>query len=151
MISDGGPLDTYDYRLTMEAIPLGERQVFTRVSFSFRYRFMTRMLSATYYAFARSRPGFTVERITPEGEPVLVTGRVAAIERNVMRFYLALQAQIEGLSQPEGERFEWRLRRWYALTQKYPRQLYDVEESAYLEAKRRERAQSGQMGADPSR
>jgi hypothetical protein len=139
MRSDGGLVGTSDYQLTLEAIPLDGGRVFARVAFSFRYSMITRMLTATYFAFVRGRPGFSVVDYQEDGEPVLVTGRVAALERNVMRFYLALQAFLEGTSQPEAERDEWRWQRWFALTMQYPRQLYDMEESVYLESKRRNR------------
>jgi hypothetical protein len=139
MQSDSQLVGTSDYRLTLEAIPLDNQRVFLRVGFSFRYGTFASMLMGTYFTFMRGRPGFTVVDHTEEGEPVLVTGKVAALERNVMRFYLALQTYLEGTAQPEAERAEWRWRRWYALSTKYPRQLFDMEESVYMDRKQHDR------------
>jgi hypothetical protein len=60
------------------------------------------------------------------------------VERNVMRYYLAVQAFLETQSVPEPERFERRLGRWFELTGRYP-QLHEVDWEEYLETKRRER------------
>lgn len=140
--SDGGVLDTHDYRIDVAAVPLGER-TFVRVGFSYRYKTLTRMLSATYFAtFGRNKVGFSVVGIDKKGEPVYVNGRNGAMERSVMRYYFGLQALFESLAHPEPQRFEWRLRRWYALTDKHRRQLYELDEDEYLAIKRKERADS---------
>lgn len=140
--SDEGPIDTYEYQLLFEAIPLESGRTFARFRFSFRYGSVTRVLSAAYYALiARSQVGFTVVGTSAAGAPIYVSGRIGAVERNVMGFYLALQTLLEGALQPEAERFEWRLRRWYALCDRYRRQLHEIEEKEYLDMKRRERAE----------
>lgn len=143
-----GPLDTYDYRLEIEAVPLGDR-TFAHVRFTYHERLVTRLLSATYFStLGRSKVGFSVVGTDPSGNPLYLKGRGGAMERNVMRYYLGLQALLEGLSQPEEERFEWRLRRWYALTDRYRRQLYELDEGEYLQAKRSERADQSRLQSD---
>ncbi|MGI8426186.1 MAG: hypothetical protein ACR2M4_06240 [Actinomycetota bacterium] len=58
--SADGPLDTYDYRVEVEAVPLGE-QTFAYVRFTYRYRMLTRMMSSMYFMTAgRDRVGFSV-------------------------------------------------------------------------------------------
>ncbi len=139
MASDDGPLDTYENQLEISAIPLADR-TFVCVRFSYRYRLFTRMLSAAYFAsVGRNKIGFSVVKTDEAGNPIYVKGRNGAVERNVMRYYLGLQALLESLARPESERFEWRLRRWYALTDRYRRQLYELDEEEYLNAKRQER------------
>jgi hypothetical protein len=135
-----GPLDTRDLRLEFRAVPLGE-QTFVHVRFSYRYGALTRMLSATYYAtFGRHKVGFTVLGTDEAGDPIYIRGRHGAVERSVMLSYLGLRTLFESFALPEERRFEWRLRRWYALTDKYPRQLREMEQAEYLQAKRQERA-----------
>ncbi len=138
--SDDGPIDTSDYRIEVAAVALGN-QTFAQVRFSYRYRTLTRMMSATYFAtLGRNKIGFTVIDRDKDGNPVYIKGRSGGMERSVMRFYLGLQALFESLAQPESERFEWRIRRWYVLTDKYRRQLYELAQDEYLDTKRKERA-----------
>ena len=60
------------------------------------------------------------------------------IERNTMRYYLALQAVLETRDLPPDDRFEASIRSWFALTERYRPQLYEMEREEYLQAKRRE-------------
>ncbi|HYM47504.1 MAG TPA: hypothetical protein VES91_03415, partial [Burkholderiaceae bacterium] len=142
VVSESGPLDTSDYRLQFEAIPIDGSRTFARVSFSYRYGAMTRMLSAAYFGtVARSKIGFSIVGQDEHGEPIYLRGRAAALERNVMRLYLALQTLLESHARPEPERFEWSIRRWHALTERYPRQLNEIQQTEYLDIKRREHAE----------
>lgn len=139
--ADRGPLDTSAYRLVLEAMPIDSDSTFIHVGFSYRYGPMTRALTATYFStLGRNKVGFSIVRHNRQGQPIFVRGRAASLERTVMRAYLALQTWLEGQTKPEADRFEWRLRRWYFLTERYPRQLYEFEEKDYLDVKQRERA-----------
>ena len=51
--SGDGTLDTYDYRVDAEAMPLGE-QTFAYVRFTYRYRMLTRMMSSRVFHDRRS-------------------------------------------------------------------------------------------------
>jgi hypothetical protein len=145
--SDIGPLDTGDYRLQVEAIPLSGGRTFAHVSFSYRYGAAMRMLSAVYFGtVARAKEGFSIVGQDTSGAPVFVRGRAAALERNVMRLYLALLTVLEARAKPEAERFDWSIRRWHALTERYRRQLHELDEAQYLDAKRRERAEQLRAG-----
>ena len=67
----------------------------------------------------------------PAGEKKLVEGMRGLVERNGMRYYLAVDAHSKA---PDD--VEKRLALWYAATQKYPRQLNDLSEAEYLQFKR---------------
>ena len=139
--ADRGALDTSEYRLMLEAVPIDDGDTFVHVNFSYRYGPMTRALTATYFStLGRNKVGFSVIDKDREGKPIFVRGRTASLERTVMRTYLALQTWLEGQGKPADDRFEWRLRRWYFLTERYPRQLYKFKEDEYVDVKRRERA-----------
>jgi hypothetical protein len=139
--AEHGPLDTSDYHLVLEAVPIDANTTFVHVDFSYRYGAMTRALTATYFStFGRNKIGFSIVGRGTNGEPVFVRGRTASLERTVMRTYIALQAWLEGKDKPEKDRFEWRLRRWYYLTERYPKQLYEFDQQEYLDVKLRERA-----------
>jgi hypothetical protein len=67
-----------------------------------------------------------------------VEGVRGTIERNTMRYYLALEAVLETWDLPTNDRFEARIRRWFALTERYHPQLHEMNRAEYLQAKRQE-------------
>jgi hypothetical protein len=58
------------------------------------------------------------------------------VERNTMRYYLAMEAYLAALPTPPQERREKRLQSWFTSTEQYARQLHDVDRTTYLEMKR---------------
>jgi hypothetical protein len=60
------------------------------------------------------------------------------VERNTMRYFLAIEAHLGALSVPAAGRMEKSLRDWFAGSERYPRQLHEMEQGAYLSMKRRE-------------
>ena len=92
----------------------------------------------TYLATVGSeKVGFTiVDR--KDGKPVFQDGVLGLLERNTMRYYLAIDAYLSAYSLPAAEQPEKRIREWYASTERYARQLHEMEQSEYLEMKRSE-------------
>ena len=72
------------------------------------------------------------------------------VERNTMRYYLAIEAFLDAVSSPPQARLEQRLHDWFAATERYPRQLHELDEGAYLEMKRRESKRQQKAAAAPS-
>jgi hypothetical protein len=60
------------------------------------------------------------------------------VERNTMRYYLAIDAYLAALSLPPAERAEKRLQTWFAATERFPRQLHEMDRASYLEMKHKE-------------
>jgi hypothetical protein len=60
------------------------------------------------------------------------------VERNTMRYYLAIESFLGALSAPPQKRFEKRLHDWFAASERYPRQLHELEQTQYLDMKRNE-------------
>ena len=60
------------------------------------------------------------------------------VERNAVRYYLALDALLRTRRLPPGKRFEARIQTWFDLAARYP-PLREMEREQYLEIKRRER------------
>ena len=136
-----GPLGTSDYRITLAAIPVPQGSF---VSFSYAYHSSTlsRLAMNSYLAtLGRDKVGFTVVGPGPDGKPLLVQGSRGIVERNAVRYYYAIQAHLEGLARPKGQRFERDLERWFELTERHPRQLHELERGEYLQAKRQEFAE----------
>jgi hypothetical protein len=57
------------------------------------------------------------------------------VERNTMRYYLAIDAYLASLSAPVGQQLDDRLNRWFDATEQYPRQLHEVEKNDYIQMK----------------
>ena len=141
LTAEEGPLDTQDYALELEAIPLGAGATFVHLNYAYRYGFGTRMAMAGYFATLGSgKVGFSVVGADATGDPIFVDGVEGMIERNSVRYQLAIQAYLDTLEVPEGQRFERRIGRWFDLTERFRPQLFELEQEEYLRNKRRERS-----------
>ena len=139
--AEKGPLGTGDYRIDMNALALDGGQSLVRIDYRYRIGMMGRMAMSAYLGTAgRSKIGFTREAPTEGGAPVPIGGLRGSLERNLMRYHLAMVAYLDGASGPEAGRGDARLRRWFALTEHYPAQLHEQSLDEYLRAKQRERA-----------
>jgi hypothetical protein len=133
-----GPLRTRDHRMTLEAAPLDAVRSFVHFSYRYSYGAMARMAMKTYLnTLGRDKVGFST---TPGkgGKYYYIDGERGAIERNAVRYYLAVESYLDSLNYPEPRRFEHRLNEWYDLTAKYPRQLKEDEKGEYLAMKKKE-------------
>jgi len=86
----------------------------------------------------RNKVGFTVVGKQDDGQPRYIGGMRGLVERNTMRYYLAIEAFLGALSSPPQARVEKSLRDWFAAVESYPRQLHEMEQGEYLAMKRRE-------------
>ncbi len=139
LFAAAGPHGTGDYRIEVEARAESGNSTSLRLYSSFRPSLRSRLATQAYLSSAgRDKIGFTVkERV--DGEPVYISGTSGIVERNAMRYYLALKAHLETLQLPESKRFEARLHAWYDMTDRYPRQLFEMSKAEYLAGKRKER------------
>ena len=137
--ADEGPLSTRDYRIVLEAVALENGQTLIHLSYSYAYGFVGRLAMQAYLGTTgRDKVGFTVTGTQPDGQPLHIGGTRGLVERNTMRYYLAIEAFLGALSEAPQAQFERRLRDWYAATERYPRQLHEMEQGAYLDMKRNE-------------
>jgi hypothetical protein len=129
-----GPLGTRDYRITLEAVPVEGGRTFLHLSYAYGFGTMSRMAMSTYLATAGAdKVGFS-----RDADGRYVGGVRGVVERNTMRYFLAIDAFLDSLSAPADARVEKRLREWFAATERYPRQLHEMEADEYLVMKRRE-------------
>lgn len=140
MAAAEGPLGTSDYRLTLEAVPIrGGLSSFIHLSYSYAVGMAARLATDAYLATGgRNKVGFSVAGDDADGQPALVRGIQGVAERNTMRYFLAIEAFLKTLSAPEDQRLERRLREWFAATERYPKQLREMDLDSYLAMKRRE-------------
>ena len=136
-----GPVGTADYRISLEAVGLEGERTFLHLRYSYTYGFLGRLAMKTYLATSGSdKVGFTVIGDPNDPQPKFIGGVRGAIERNTMRYYLAIDAYLGSLAAPAPERFEQSLERWFNATELYPRQLREIDRDAYFAMKRREYA-----------
>lgn len=137
--ADKGPFGTKNYRFMLEAIPLKDGGTFIHLSYSYAYGFTAKLAMQAYLkTLGSDKVGFTVIKRLPDGQPLHVSGIRGALERNTMRYYLAISAYLGALSTPPQQQLEKRLRDWFASTERYPLQLHELEQSEYLDMKRKE-------------
>jgi hypothetical protein len=133
-----GPLDTHDYRLRVEVVPLQDGSLL-HVAYAYSYGPMASLAMHAYLAtLGWDKVGFSVVGRQSDGEPLYVGGLQGVIERNVMRYFLAVDAHLAARALPDPQRLDASLQRWYDAAERHPRQLHEIERSAYLEMKRRE-------------
>lgn len=134
-----GPLSTTDYRMVFEAVPLEGARSFVHFGFGHTTGLLARMAMQTYLATAgRDKIGFTVTGRDAQGQPQYVRGERGSLERNVMRYYLALLAHCRERGGSAEERMQARLRSWFALTERHAAQLHEYSLDEYLAEKARD-------------
>ncbi len=138
LTAEDGPLSTKNYRIQVEASPIDAKRSVVHMSYAYGYGLMARMAMQTYLATIGSQKvGFTIlDR--KDGKPVYQGGVLGLLERNTMRYYLAIDAYLSAYALPAADQAEKRIREWYASTERYAEQLHEMEQSEYLEMKRKE-------------
>ncbi len=135
-----GQFGTEDHLISVRLIPLDPGKIFMVFRYGYRYGLLARTGMEAYLAtLGRHKVGFTViNNQAGDPEERFIAGMQGAVERNVVRFYLAIVAYLDSLSMPEKTRFSFATRRWFDLTEQYHTQLYELDRKAYLEMKIRE-------------
>jgi hypothetical protein len=146
MTADKGPLRTENIAIYIEFLPIDPQTSFIHFTYSANYGGLARFALNTYLAtLGRNKVGFSEIGVDNHGEPVYIKGIQGIVERNTMRYFFALNSYFSTYSQPEKQRFDASLNRWFDYVEKYPKQLYEVPRNEYLKAKRKERADIGEL------
>jgi hypothetical protein len=136
-----GPLGTANYRISLEAVGLESERAFVHLRYAYTYGFLGRVAMKRYLATSgRDKVGFTVIGDPNDPQPKFIGGVRGAIERNTMRYYLAIDAYLGSLATPAPARFEQSLERWFSATELYPLQLREIDRESYFAMKRSEYA-----------
>lgn len=135
-----GPLDTKDYNIIVSAIPLGDTSIFVHISYQYRNGFVTRIAMSTYLAtIGRNKIGFSIEGHDNESKPIYIKGIRGVIERNAMRYYFAIMSYLNTQTEKNDKRFESRISHWFDMTERYHKQLHELDKLDYLKYKKKER------------
>ena len=136
LTSGDGPLGTKDYRIAVEAAPLDSAHTMLHMSYAYGFGFTARVAMNAYLSTAGSdKVGFSVSGQDSDGKPAYVGGVRGLVERNTMRYYLAIDDYVAA---PAPAQLEQRLATWFDATERYPRQLHEMEKPEYLAMKREE-------------
>lgn len=133
-----GPPGTRDYRFRIEVMELPGQRSFVHMSYSYAFNTIGRLAMQTYLAtLGRDKVGFTRSQDAAGGRDGFIGGLLGLVERNAMRYFLAVDAylQAESAGTPAAER-ERRLQNWFSASERYPRQLHEVDLATYLAMKR---------------
>ena len=122
-----GPFGTHDYRVNVEAVPLESGKTFMHMNYAYGYGGTGKFAMQAYLATAgANKSGFTSD------------GLRGAVERNAMRYYLAIDAYLDTMDAAQGERVDKRINQWFSATERYPRQLHEMDRDTYVTMKRQE-------------
>jgi hypothetical protein len=139
LLAPSGPLSTSDYRLVVEAAPLGQHQTLLHLRYSYAYGLAGRWAMQAYLAtVAHDKVGFTVVGRQADGQPIYIGGVRGVLERNTMRYYLGIETVLAAAELPASARASQSLRDWFGATEHYPLQLHEIEGDDYLQMKLRE-------------
>ncbi|MDH3468450.1 MAG: hypothetical protein OES26_21545 [Gammaproteobacteria bacterium] len=138
MSAKSGPYGSSDYQFTISAIEV-DGGIFMSFDLSSAPGIASSLVSIYFLTVARKKIGFSVDGKTWSGRTKYVGGQRGAAERNVVRYLLAIKTYFDTLDLPESERFERRIDLWFTATEKYARQLREMDRESYLSIKRRER------------
>ncbi len=137
--AEQGPLGTRDYLIQLQAVPVGKGRTFLHLTYSYAYGSVGRFAMQTYLATIGSgKVGFTLTGKHNRGQPEYIDGMRGLMERNAMRYYLAIDAYLGALSAPPSAQLQKRLRSWFNSTEQYPRQLREIGQAAYIKMKQGE-------------
>jgi len=131
-----GPIDTKDYHIFIEAIPLTDSSTFIHFRYEYKFGIWTRIGMSTYLStLGRNKVGFSVTGYDKDNMPIYIKGVRGIIERNATRYYFAIQSYIESLATPLGKRFNTRISYWFDLTEQHYKQLHEMNKTDYLNYK----------------
>ncbi|MBC7604081.1 MAG: hypothetical protein H7255_15655 [Ramlibacter sp.] len=139
LTAETGPVGTKDYRIAVSAVPLENGKSFMHLRYSYGYGFTGKIAMQAYLAtVGANKVGFSSSGKDGNGQQVYTGGTRGAIERNAMRYYLAIDAHLASLSAPQEQRMDKRIATWFSATERYAKQLHEMDRSQYVAMKRSE-------------
>lgn len=131
-----GPMSTHDYRIVFEATPIDGDKSFVHLGYSYGYGMAAKLAMQAYLSTIGSdKVGFTVTGKDTDGSPQYIGGVRGVVERNTMRYYLAIDAYLDAPAAPQ---LDQRLGAWFDATEQYARQLHEMSRTEYLTMKENE-------------
>lgn len=133
LTAPAGPLGSSDLQVHLEAVALAHGSTYLHIGYRHTSGLAARLATQVYLATAgRDKVGFSRSSATAEGTTRLVGGERGALERQVMRHYLALLVSAGPASGTPAAQADARLRAWFALTERHATQLHEIDLAGYL-------------------
>lgn len=132
LTAEKGPVGTRDYEIELGAIPLdGGKTSFLQMRYAYAYGASARFAAKAYLSTSgSSKVGFS--------DGGKIGGLRGALERNAMRYYLAIDAQLAAAGERDpSKRYAASLQHWLKAIEQYPQQLKEEDPKAYSVAKLR--------------
>jgi len=134
-----GPLGTSDYHIRLEAVALPQAKTFLHLTYSYTINLVGRVAVMSYLGtIGRNKVGFTSVGPQVGAQADYIGGVRGLVERNTMRYYLAIISFLEAVDLAPEVQLEHRLQSWFTAVERYPRQLHEMDRKEYLEMKRTE-------------
>jgi hypothetical protein len=135
--ADEGPFGTSGYRIVLEVAALDARRSIVHLSYTYAFGLGAKVAMQGYLAtIGRDKVGFSVIGRQSDGQPQYIGGIRGVVERNTMRYYLAIEAFLGALSLPPEQQFEQRLAAWHSGVERHARQLRELDRGEYVAMKR---------------
>jgi len=140
MFAGNGPMATSNYRIGFQAVELEGGHTFIRFLYAYDVGFAGQLAMKAYLAtVGRDKVGFSAEPGRLGQSDGLVDGMRGVVERNAMRYYLAIDVTLDTADvSPRERQRDARLNAWFTATERYKRQLHELERDDYLAIKRAE-------------
>lgn len=136
--ADEGPFGTSDYLIVLQALKV-EKEILISMSLSYQSSFTSRLGARVYLStIGADKIGFS-QQLSADGKQEYIKGIEGIIERNVMRYFIALSTYLDV------EDKDQMISQWFKSTEQYAAQLHEVDEKEYLEAKLKEYKQQSLM------
>jgi hypothetical protein len=134
-----GPLSTRNLRILMEAVPLENHRSLLHMTYAYSYGQAARWAMQGYLAtIGSAKLGFSIVGRNADGQVIRAGGSRGMLERNTMRYYLAVEAYLAAQRLPASQQIQQRLQDWFTATERYPQQLHEIDRDAYISMKLRE-------------
>jgi hypothetical protein len=134
-----GPMGTRDYLIQVDAVPFDSHRSLLHMAYGYSYDSLAGLAMSTYLAtFGNDKVGFSAVGTSTSGQPLYVRGVRGVVERNAMRYYLAIDAYLGARALPAAQQPQRSLQDWFAATERHARQLHEMDREAYLAMKQHE-------------
>ena len=134
-----GPLGTSDYHIVLEAVALPSARTFIHLTYSYAMNASGWLAMETYLAtIGRNKVGFTATGMDADGTISYIGGVRGVVERNTMRYYLAIVSYLGAVGVAPADQPEQRFQGWFSAVEQFPQQLHEMDRREYLDMKRAE-------------
>jgi hypothetical protein len=111
-------------------------QTFVHLSYAYSVGLAGRLAMQAYLStIGADKVGFSQTGQLPDGTPQFIGGVRGAVERNAMRYFLAIESYLATQNLPPEKQPQARLQDWFSAVERYPRQLHDMDRPDYMAMK----------------